>query len=73
MRGTLIALTFAAPGLVYARGYGCHSPGCATVELLLAVLIGVVLVAPILVRIMRPAVAWVRDFLQVCKDRFTNL
>lgn len=73
MRGTLIALTLAAPGLVYARGYGCHSSGCATVELLLAVLIGVVLVAPVLLRIIRPAVAWVGDFLQVCKDRFTNL
>lgn len=68
-----VALTLAAPGLANARGYGCHSSGCATVELLLAVLLGGGLVVPIVLRLMRPAVAWVRDFLQVCKDRFTNL
>ncbi|MCO1384341.1 hypothetical protein L0Y87_19245 [Burkholderia multivorans] len=70
-RSIAIALTF-APGLANARG-ATHSGVGSIVVLILALWIACKLTGPMVVRALRPVVAWVRDFLIACRKLFTRL
>lgn len=72
IRIAALALMLAVPGLANARGAN-HSKAGVVISLLVPLLLACSVLLPRIARGLRPVVAWICDFVSVCRKLFTNL